>query len=247
MLAVGATDTGRVRSQNQDVIFFSATPVGPLPNLFIVADGMGGHSGGEIASHEATTHFAEIIKTAQPTEDYLDLLVSAAHAANKTVYQQSQNDDALKGMGTTFTACTIRENKIEIIHVGDTRIYALAPGRITQLTNDHTYVGEMLKSGELNEAQAREHPQGHVLMRALGFDEHLEADGYAHDLADTAHILLCSDGLSNMLTNDEIYNIATQPGDISIRLQKLLDDANEQGGKDNISVILIDISRGEMH
>ena len=241
MLAVGTTDIGRVRSQNQDVIFYSAEPMGALPNLFIVADGMGGHSGGEIASREATAHFTHQIKIAEPTSDLMDVMITAAHAANKVVYQHAQDDPALQGMGTTFTACTIYERKIEIVHVGDTRIYAIVPGFIKQLTTDHTYVGEMIKSGEIKEDQAREHPQSHVLTRVLGFDPHLEADGYAYDLADATHILLCSDGLTNMIDNEKIKRIATGLGTVSKRTRALVDEANRNGGNDNISAILVDL------
>lgn len=243
MLAASCSDIGKVRSQNQDAVFASTEPVGALPNLFIVADGMGGHNAGEIASNRSLFFFREYLEqhTMHNAEDgFLDLMVSAAAYANEKIYEQSTNDPSLSGMGTTFTACVFTP-KCEIVHIGDSRAYLIHSGNITQLTNDHSYVNEMIRAGQLTQSEAREHPNRHVLTRVLGVDPYMTADGYVYEAVTGSTVLLCSDGLTNMLSNEALCAIVSSGASISDRAQALVDEANRHGGNDNISVVLIDV------
>jgi protein phosphatase len=241
MQAAGITDVGKKRSQNQDSIFVSAEPVGPLPNMFIVADGMGGHNAGDVASRLAVTQFCEYIKlNTAPYDDYQELCVSAANHANRFLYQQAAADTSLRGMGTTFTACFITEKRIKFIHIGDSRIYMVTPSGITQLTNDHSFVNEMVKAGHITPKEAREHPQRNVLLKVMNGDELLEIDVCTRSLKRSCAVLLCSDGLNGMITDDEIKAIVNRDDTAEAKVRMLTDAANDAGGSDNISVILIE-------
>ncbi len=241
MFSTGITDKGRVRTQNQDTVFCSQTPVGPLPNLFVVADGMGGHNAGDVASRVAVEVFLSFLGRAKNEPGYLDLLVDAAVAANAAVYNMSMADDKLSGMGTTFSACVIEGGKCEIIHIGDSRIYMITKGSIMQLTTDHSYVNEMVRAGKLTPQQAIKHPKRNILTRVMGTSPTKEFDGYPAAVKDGCAILLCSDGLTNMLDDDEILRIVNQDTSVDERAEELVIEANLRGGIDNISVILIDI------
>jgi protein phosphatase len=245
MLAAGLTDIGRVRSQNQDAIYVSLEKTGPLPNLFIVADGMGGHNAGDVASKFAVESFCKLISespAAASEESFLDLLITALHAANLAVYGKARSDAALGGMGTTFTACVVGNGKAEFAHVGDSRAYLITGGKISQVTTDHTYVNEMVKAGQLTLSQAREHPKRNILTRVLGVDSEMQADGYVSDVSGGGLILLCSDGLTNMLKEDELLRICGGDGAVEEKLRAMIDKANENGGGDNISAVLIDLN-----
>jgi len=249
MYAAGLTDIGRVREQNQDRVFCSPEPFGPLPNLFIVADGMGGHNAGEVASMEAINHMTDYLRNynmphlVQP-DNYLDLLVTAIQIANKAVCRMAATKKQYKGMGTTMTACVVTDEKLILAHVGDSRAYAISPSAITKLTTDHTYVSQMLNSGQITAEEAENHPQRHVITRVLGVEHPpFEVDGLVLPLGDTATVLLCSDGLSNMMDDQKIKEIAECVGFVEHRTRFLIDEANERGGHDNISAILIDVKR----
>lgn len=248
MYAAGITDVGVLRTQNQDAIFFSRDKVGPLPNLFVVADGMGGHNAGDVASIQALEVFTSYIRDYPLPElvlpaDYLDMMVTAATRANHAVFSHSQKYDSLTGMGTTLTACIIESNKAVIVHVGDSRMYGIKPGGINQLTSDHSFVEEMIQLGQLTAEEAKVHPKRHMLTRVLGTDATLQVDGIIRDLAGCTALLLCSDGLTNMVTNERILEIINNPGYVEHRTQNLINEANQNGGRDNISAILIDIGR----
>jgi len=238
------TDTGKTRSLNQDAIFACAEPVGPLPNLFIVADGMGGHKGGEVASKAAISAFVNFVKASEPisAENTLDLLTSSARYANQEVFQQAEQDSELLGMGTTLTACTIVDDgvsiKYNIVHIGDSRAYLLSQNSVTQLTTDHTFVNEMIKAGQMTQNEAREHPKRNVLTRVLGPALDMNTDGYIHKLEPDTNILLCSDGLYNMLSENEIGELSNNSKNPA---EDLVAAANANGGTDNISVILIKV------
>ena len=232
------TNVGKTRSVNQDAVFASAVPIGPLPNLFIVADGMGGHNGGDVASKTAVAHFCAYIRAAGDTgESFLDLLTSAANTANMAVFSQAEMNPDLAGMGTTLTACTIADGKCNIVHLGDSRAYAVVPGQIKQLTTDHSYVNEMVKAGQITQNEARDHPKRNVLTRVLGINAKMSADGYVTDAEPGSVILLCSDGLYNMVTENEITDlINSAPEDPA---EALVAAANNNGGADNISVVVV--------
>ena len=235
--ASAKTNVGKMRSVNQDTVFVSCGPVGPLPNLFIVADGMGGHNGGEIASTAAIAHFCDYISAqTDSSEGPLDLLTSAIIAANKSVLSQAEKEPELSGMGTTLTACTINGSKCNIIHIGDSRAYTVTKDTITQLTNDHSFVNEMVKAGQITQTEAREHPKRNILTKVLGINSEMSADGYVTEMEPGSVILLCSDGLYNMVPEDEIKSIiytSEEPADA------LVAAANEKGGSDNISVVVV--------
>ncbi|MCL2372680.1 MAG: Stp1/IreP family PP2C-type Ser/Thr phosphatase [Defluviitaleaceae bacterium] len=248
MYVAGITDVGVVREQNQDMIFYKNGWVGPLPNLFVVADGMGGHNAGDVASSRAVEAFCQYIEgysiaqLVQPT-DYLDLLVTAAQKANADVYNASSTNPALHGMGTTFTACVIEGGRAFTVHVGDSRLYKIDSDKITQLTRDHTFVEAMIQAGQLTEEEAKNHPKRHMLTQVLGTKPTVEMDGHVFELAGVESLLLCSDGLSNMIDDEGLKAIIKRDGIVDHRTMTLLDEANARGGTDNISVILIDIGR----
>lgn len=248
MHVFGLSHTGVVRTQNQDSISFEDDKIGPLPNLFVVADGMGGHNAGEVASKEAIDVFSKYIEhypladLVQPG-DYSDLLVSAAQEANKAVYNKSSESEEMAGMGTTFTACAIENGRVSIIHVGDSRIYAIEPDKISQLTTDHTYVTQMVKLGKMTIEEARTHPKRNVITNALGTDISLVIDSLQPELFGTTTLLMCSDGLTDMIDDNGILEIVNRQGYVEDRVKALVDEANHRGGVDNISVILIDIGR----
>jgi len=246
MYVAGLTDVGVVRNQNEDAIFFSNEPIGPLPNLYIVADGMGGHNAGEVASQHTIEVVSDYFRNYQESiqeDNYLDLMVSAVQEANSSVFAKSEANPSMSGMGTTITACVISHGKIFIAHVGDSRSYTIAPNRITRITTDHTYVEELVLMGEITAEEARTHARKNVLNRALGTQPLCEVDGIVEELLDTSAILLCSDGLSNMLEDNALMNIVNSMGYVEQRVKMLIDEANYRGGHDNISAILIDVSR----
>ena len=156
MYAAGLTHTGQVRNQNQDAIYFSVAPVGPLPNLFIMADGMGGHKAGDVASREGVERFCRYMGEAEKGINFIDLLLGAAHRVNHELYAMAQENPAdMHGMGTTFIACTIQDGRADVVHVGDSRAYIIAPGYIKQITSDHTYAEEMFRAGHISAAEAK--------------------------------------------------------------------------------------------
>jgi len=251
MYAAGLTAVGLVRGHNEDAIFCSTVPIGPLPNLFVVADGMGGHNAGEVASSKSLEHSQAFIQdSASPLttipEDIMDILVAATHQANRDVFDLSVSDPSFHGMGTTFTACSIVNDTLAVAHIGDSRIYAVGPGGISQITSDHTFVQEMVDAGRLTPQEAKIHPQRNMLTRVLGCDPLLTAEGNLCDLQGVDSVLLCSDGLTDMLTDEEILEIVSQKTSPKARVEALIGAANHQGGVDNISAIIIDI-KGEAH
>jgi protein phosphatase len=247
MYGFGITDKGKIRKKNEDSVLISNEPLGPLQNLYVISDGMGGHSAGEIASEKSITFFLEFItaKKAPEGAGLLDFLVDASKFANEKVLEYAARRESLRGMGATFTACVIENDKVYIAHVGDSRAYLVGGGEIFQLTVDHTYVNEMVKSGIISKEEAKNHPNKNIITRAIGVDSGLEIDCYAREIAKGDIVLLCSDGLSNMLDDSDIKNIV-----VSNPLDKianvLVEAANACGGDDNISVIVIGEMQNEL-
>jgi protein phosphatase len=249
MYAAGLTHTGQVRSQNQDAFFISTEAVGPLPNLFVVADGMGGHKAGDVASRQAVErfckHMANMPKPEAPADNYVYMLLSAAVQTNGELFELARaNPEDMHGMGTTFIACVIENGRADFVHVGDSRAYAVYTDRIVQLTYDHTYAEEMFRAGEITAEEARAHPKRHHLTRVLGFDPNVELDGFSQNVEGVASVLLCTDGLSNMLDDPDLMKTVSQNGHPEARAQALVDEANTRGGPDNISAVLIDLLKG---
>lgn len=240
MISVGKTDRGKVRDINEDSIYLNDFGVGMLPNLYIISDGMGGHKAGEIASSLAIDSFVNYITENNfESENFiLDFLVNAMHFANSCVYQKSQADSDCYGMGATFSACTFVNKKAYCVHVGDSRIYLINNSSIKQLSVDHTYVNEMVKTGKLTLLQAKNHPQKNIITRAVGIDKNLEVDAFVCNYDFDDRFLICSDGLSSSLNDNEIFSIVNN-SQFDSAASNFINAANEKGGLDNISVILI--------
>jgi PPM family protein phosphatase len=232
-LRVGvATDIGRVRERNDDSYLVDEP-------LFAVADGMGGHKGGDVASQLALeTIEAGFLEggrdLAQPIRD-----------ANAAVFERSQVDTAVRGMGTTLTAVVVEGASALFAHVGDSRAYLLRAGDLRQLTEDHTLVARMVKSGEISEAEAGVHPHRSVLTRALGTEPQVEVDEFDVALTDGDRLLLCSDGLTGMVTEEQIVAILSAAPDPQDAADRLVRAANRAGGVDNITVLVLDVESEE--
>lgn len=233
------TDTGRTRKMNQDYVFTSDIPVGPLPNLYIVADGMGGHNAGEYASrYTVDTVAAGIAGTKE--KDPARVLDAALQAANKGLREQAARDASLYGMGTTFVAASVQGSRLLAANVGDSRLYVLrAPSGIRQVTVDHSIVEELVQAGRIDRETARTRPDKNIITRAVGAEDTLVTDFYRLDLKEGELLLLCSDGLTNMLTDEKIVRIAFSCKNLEEAADRLVFEANMAGGRDNISVILV--------
>ena len=235
---VGVSDIGRLRQQNQDYVFTSEVPIGPLPNLFIVADGMGGHKAGEYASKCAVE---TIVGEVNLSRGHMpkDILEKAISQANRRVRQKASSDDNFHGMGTTVVAATFDGDKLTVANVGDSRLYLLGSDGIRQVTTDHSLVEEMIRIGGLDRAKARTHPDKNIITRAIGVVDVVDADFYIlEDLKPGDQIVMCSDGLSNMVEDESIQAIARGGGSLKDRAKALIAAANEKGGRDNITVII---------
>lgn len=245
MLGIGKTDVGRVRTNNEDSVFIKNEPVGALPNLFVVADGMGGHKAGEVASNLAIKYCCEYLEGKKDSGDeILDTLIGAVRYANTKVYEFAECDESCSNMGTTFVGCSVLGLTAYIAHVGDSRLYRINSGGIEQITTDHSYVEEMVKAGKLTHEEAENHPDRNIITRAVGTSVEVEADGIVLNAAKGDIILICSDGLNTMVKDNEILEIVTAPDSLQQKLDRLVARANEMGGRDNISAILIDLGEG---
>lgn len=254
MKAIGKTHVGQIRKQNEDAVFTNSENVSSFPNLFIVADGMGGHNAGEIASSKAIEYFLEYANsTTFPEADIMDQLIAGVNYSNKKTFELSKENQEYFGMGTTFTACVFNESdkKLYIAHIGDTRLYTYKEQNedseekcLELLTTDHSYVNMMVKMGKITKEQAEVHPFRNRITRALGIDNYVQIDGYIQVLDKENIIMLCSDGLINMVRDNNIEEIITENNnDIEKICDTLIDSANDNGGADNISVIVIDVRR----
>ena len=239
MRIYSATDVGQKRKMNQDYVFVSQEPVGNLPNLFAVADGMGGHNAGDYASAHAVQ---TLVSQIQADADFnpIKVIRHAIEAANTEIIDQAQRDEGLRGMGTTMVVATIVGNYAYVANVGDSRLYVVQ-GQIRQVTRDHSLVQEMVRLGEINAEEARNHPDKNIITRALGAEKTVDVDFFALKLEPGNTILMCSDGLSNMVEDRTMEEIITNPDkDITWKGDTLIREANQNGGKDNIAVILIE-------
>ncbi|MBP3887266.1 MAG: Stp1/IreP family PP2C-type Ser/Thr phosphatase [Cellulosilyticum sp.] len=244
MYAIGKVDVGKRRTRNEDSIFVSNVPVGILPNLLIVADGMGGHKAGGVASELAITSFCNYIKDhgnidIRTREDVTILLKLGIKHANQIVFEKAKTDEAFAGMGTTLTVATVIEDIVYLAHVGDTRLYLINDKSIFQATTDHSLVQEMLEQGYIAENEIKAHPQRHIITRAVGTYAKVKVDTLIYDLSKVKYLLLCSDGLTSMLSDEEMHSIIrAQEGDMEQMVNHLIEAANEKGGLDNIAVVI---------
>lgn len=233
------TDIGRKRKLNQDYVYTSEQPVGPLPNLFIVADGMGGHNAGDYASKVTVeTMVREIGATAE--HDTARALDSAIEKANSIIRECASTQEDLAGMGTTVVAAVCEGKTLQVANVGDSRLYIVNEREIRQITRDHSLVAEMVRMGGLGREEARNHPDKNIITRAVGASDTVEPDFFTVMLSEEDIVLMCSDGLTNMLEDEEIRMILSGARDIVEKAQELVKAANENGGRDNITVILIE-------
>lgn len=238
MKAYAKTDIGAKRQTNQDYVFCSMQPVGSLPNLFIVADGMGGHKAGDLASRYTVEEFLEIVRNSK-ADNPITVIEEAVTKANLMLIQKSKESIDYEGMGTTLVVATIIGRSVYIANVGDSRLY-LINNEIQQITRDHSLVEEMISLGEIDRKKARTHEKKNIITRAIGVDSEVVADFFEIDYSDGDIILMCSDGLSNMIDDDEIKLIVNQGTDLSEITNKLIETANRNGGRDNISVVLVE-------
>jgi PPM family protein phosphatase len=237
-IATGAkTDVGRVREGNEDSYLLHEP-------LFVVADGMGGHLAGDVASSTAV----EVIKDeadANPARDP-DALAELLRRANAAIWEKAQSDASLRGMGTTCTLVMLEDEHAELAHVGDSRAYLFRNGELSQLTQDHTLVGRLVREGRLTEQEAESHPQRSIITRALGVDSDVKVDLLSLDLMEGDRLLLCSDGLTAMVDSESIAGVMADEENPQAAADKLVELANGAGGEDNITVLVLDVTEKEM-
>lgn len=234
------TSVGRKRKNNQDT-------VGVYKNkknitLAIVADGMGGHQAGDTASYLAVTGLGEVWEETMLTQkdDVCDWLVDHIQEENARIFDQGSINPEMFGMGTTIVSTVILEDELILAHVGDSRAYIVRDEEITQLTDDHSLVNELIKTGEISAEMAQNHPKKNILVRSIGVPGEVEVDISLISFKPQDMILLCSDGLTNMLTDDEIKEVMLTDSLLKNRVEKLIELANIAGGTDNITVLIID-------
>ena len=241
MRVLAKSDIGRAREMNQDSFYIS--DVNSQIKLYILADGMGGYKGGEIASSLAVTSAKNYIinniqKIKKEKEEILSLIRSAIEYANLVVYEKSKEDKELHDMGTTLDICLIINNRAFIGHIGDSRVYRVRKNIIRKLTVDHSYVEKLLREGTITKEEAYNHPKKNMLMKALGCNSLVEPDVMCKGFLKDDILLMCSDGLTNMLKDNEIYDILLR-NPVNPELV-LVNEANKKGGLDNITVIIVD-------
>lgn len=243
IISSGYTDKGKVREINEDNWYVNEPS--PISKTFyaIVADGMGGHNAGEVASNMATTVISEYINKRYSDElSYEDIkvvLLKAVEEANTHIFAESLSSIEKTGMGTTLVMGFIINNKVIVTHVGDSRVYIMRNNTIYKITKDHSLVAQLVEEGKITEKEAINHPQKNVITRALGTDSSVDIDMCEFDLEDGDIILLCTDGLSNMLTDEEILTAVTESENVIISPKNLVDLANEKGGGDNITAVVL--------
>ncbi len=233
------TDVGKERKINQDYYLASLE----RPYLFVLCDGMGGHQSGDVASSTAAKSIETYVRM-QNTFDLDEekaekLLKNAVSYANNVVHTRAQTGAGLLGMGTTADVCLLDFDKLYIVHVGDSRVYLLRQGTLTRLTTDHSLVGEMVEKGMITEEEAENHPKKNIITRAVGTNSKVEIDFITKDLLQDDIILMCSDGLSNLVPEQELKHLLISAADPEAVVENLVNQANANGGKDNITALYI--------
>ena len=237
--ARGMKDTGRCRRVKQDDIFVSAKPLGNLPNLFLVADGMGGHKAGDLASEYTVSRVCEAVTKSMQKIPF-QILKGAFQYANQKLIEKAAESPAYTGMGTTLVAVTVQDDGTAYVaNIGDSRLYRIGD-EIEQITEDHSLVEEMVRMGEISKEEARNHPEKNIITRAIGVSDTIEPDYFDTKLEKGECLLLCSDGLSNMIEDAQIREILKRRTNLKSGAEELVRTANENGGRDNISVVLIE-------
>ena len=232
------TDRGQKRELNEDycnvIVGYPAVPA-----CFIVADGMGGHQCGEIASKKAVeVATEELLACNWETDSIPDLLKEIILRANQKVYEFSQLEESTRGMGTTLIVAVFKNRKLYIGHVGDSRVYLIREGSINKLTWDHSFIEELVKNGSITRDEAQNHPKKNLITRAVGYELDLQVDTYEVDVKEEDVVVLCTDGLTNMLIDEQMLDIINNAEDLQKACDTLVETANNNGGEDNITVIL---------
>ena len=235
------TDIGKMRNMNQDCIYIPQED--DEISLFILADGMGGYNGGEIASKLAVDAVKNYIKNYFSSiqldkESIMQFLKEAVEYANEVVYKRSREDKELNEMGTTLEVCLIYSDKVFIAHVGDSRVYRIRKDFIRKLTTDHSYVEKLVKDGTITREESYTHPKKNMLIQAVGCEKTINPEILVKGFLKGDILLMCSDGLTNMVSENEIYRIIR--ADVQKANEKLVLRANENGGIDNVSVIIVE-------
>lgn len=244
MKAYSRTDIGQHRQVNQDYTFLSLEPVGNLPNLFIVADGMGGHQAGEFASEFTVERAVAWIRSAQEANP-IHLLNMAIEYSNAELIGKAIQDPGLYGMGTTIVMACVIDSVLYVANVGDSRLYVMG-SHLNQVTRDHSLVEEMVAKGELTRDSQGYAARKNIITRAIGASHVVTADCFELDLNGAQYILLCSDGLTNMLTDQEIEETIRHTYGLEDKVESLISAANARGGKDNIAVLLVEYGVSEV-
>ncbi len=238
MNAYALTDIGRIRSMNQDYIYSSPEAVGTLPNLFLVADGMGGHQAGDYASRFAVEQL--VVYLNRHSEGMpVSQLKAGIQTINERLYEESLKHEELSGMGCTLVAAVAEGRTLYVANVGDSRLYLIHDQKIRQITRDHSYVEEMVARGQMRRGSADYNRRKNIITRAMGIGRTLAIDFFEEELAAGDYILLCSDGLTNMVSDGVIGRIISGRGSLREKASCLIETANQKGGVDNIAVVLV--------
>ena len=239
MKAVALTDRGRVRTNNEDTVFCSTKPGGNLPNLFVVADGMGGANAGDYASSSVISELVRLIENDKTNVNHTDILRHAINNANMKLYMDSCSNPDYSGCGTTLVTAVIDDGTLFVSNVGDSRLYIINNHHIEQITRDHSYVEEMVQLGRMKRNSLDYKMKKNIITRAIGIAKDVKIDFFEFDMDPMDKVLLCSDGLSNMIDDKHIFKLVNKASDIEAAAKALVDAANENGGNDNISAVLI--------
>lgn len=239
MKSYSITDVGQKRTVNQDFVFTSETPVGNLPNLFVVADGMGGHKAGDFASSYAVEILLSTIREDENSNP-VKIIRAAIENANTQLLREASDNEAMSGMGTTMVLVTIVGHYAYVANVGDSRLYLIDEDKISQITKDHSLVEEMVRMGEISRDDARNHPDKNIITRALGAGRDVDVDFFDIRLTPGDILLLCSDGLSNMVPDEDIRQVILTSEMLEEAGRRLVSMANDNGGRDNIAVVLVE-------
>lgn len=239
MKSYSITDVGQKRTVNQDFVFTSETPVGNLPNLFVVADGMGGHKAGDFASSYAVEVLLSTIREDENSNP-VQIIRAAIENANTQLLREASDNETMSGMGTTMVLVTIVGHYAYVANVGDSRLYLVDENKISQITKDHSLVEEMVRMGEISRDDARNHPDKNIITRALGAGRDVDVDFFDIRLTPGDILLLCSDGLSNMVPDEDIRQVIRTSETLEETGRRLVSMANDNGGRDNIAVVLVE-------
>ncbi len=240
MKSFGITDVGKKRKMNQDYLFFTDHPLGCFPNLYIVADGMGGHKAGDKASSYSVTRFVELAKKMDEGHPFMTM-GQLLKQVNEELYRISTQQEEYAGMGTTFVAATVKDDVVYIMNVGDSRLYFYDGEEIRQITMDHSLVEELVRAGQLSPEESKNHPQKNIITRAVGVYDTIQPDFFKIPIKKKQSILLCSDGLSNMVDDVKLRDILAEEISLKEKVEKCKEEALFFGGNDNIAVIIAEM------